>query len=85
MKEIDDSAKNRFIELMSRVSENNPLSDDEKTELFQISDSYGINYEASSSKNGIEEKRCYWICERSNWMCNPQSPPPNCRCVRRCI
>lgn len=80
MAENDDAKK--FAELFTKVIEDGKPTDDERAELDKLVKALGGKVEPHPND---DKKKCYWVCKRNNFMCDPASPPPNCECVKKCI
>jgi hypothetical protein len=74
----NETLQKRFAEIITKVTNGKTLNEAEKSELNSLGKDIGGKIEEENGKS------CYWVCQ-NNFMCNPQSPPPNCRCRRVCI
>lgn len=79
---MSDAKQELFAELVSRAQTGEKILDSEKDRIISLAKELGGKYEILKSETG-EDVTCVWVCQ-NNFACNPNSPPPNCRCRRVC-
>ncbi len=75
--------QSQFVTVIERIHNGETISEAETKELCDLADALGGKWETSVNDSG-ETVTCMWICSPSNFACNPNSPPPNCRCHKVC-
>ena len=83
MEEKKSNEELRFAEIIAKVVSGATISENEKTEIVNLSNKIGAKIEVEEGTDKSSKKTCVWVCQ-NNFACNPDYPPPNCRCRRVC-
>lgn len=82
--EADAAQQEQFAKAVSEAINSLTLTDDRRRELKEMAEALGGKVEEETAEDGTT-RQCYWLCETSNHACNPSTPIPHCRCVRKCF
>lgn len=72
----------RFSHMISAAEADESGVPSNLSEILEVAKELGARTEVTKKADG-SIRTCMWVCQ-NNYACDPDSPPPNCRCREIC-